>query len=277
MQANFPCNWIHGSSNCGLNQDPLIQIHQYGPDTFILRQNMCVHFEAPFLYLLFGDEKVFLQDTGATSAADRFPLRTTVDRLIAKWLLDHGRASIELIVTHSHGHGDHVAADGQFADRPDTTIVPLGTAAVSDFFGITTWPEEIVHFDLAGRMLDIIPLPGHIADHIAVFDHQTGILLTGDTLYSGNLYVQDWASYKASIKRLVDYSRIHRISHVLGTHIEMTNCAGVAYDFQSTYHPGEHELQLSVEHLYELHRALTTMGDDPTQQIHDDFVIVPVS
>ena len=260
MQADFPCTWIHGASDCRRNADPLIQVHQYDPDTFILRQNMCVHFEAPFLYLLFGRDKVFLQDTGATSAVDRFPLRPTVDRLISKWLSDRGRRSIELAVTHSHGHGDHVAADGQFADRPDTTTVPVGAAAVAGFFGITSWPDEVARYDLGGRVLGIVPLPGHTEDHIAVFDERTGILLTGDTLYPGNLFVQDWPSYKASISRLADYCQARKVSHVLGTHIEMTNCACVAYDSGSTYHPGEHELQLSVDHLGELHRALTAMG-----------------
>ena len=34
-------------------------------NTFVLRQSMCTNYEGPFLYLLFGSEKVLLQDTGA--------------------------------------------------------------------------------------------------------------------------------------------------------------------------------------------------------------------
>jgi hydroxyacylglutathione hydrolase len=49
---------------------------------------------------------------------ERFRLRNTVDQLITKWLLDHKLASIELIVTYSHGHGDHTGADHQFVGRP---------------------------------------------------------------------------------------------------------------------------------------------------------------
>jgi glyoxylase-like metal-dependent hydrolase (beta-lactamase superfamily II) len=258
-----------------LNRDPLIQVHEYSPGTWILRQNMCVHYEAPFLYLLVGDQRAFLQDTGATSDVDRFPLRTTVDQLISKWPSSYGRKSFELVVTHSHGHGDHTAADPQFSDRPDTTLVPAGVSSVREFFGIESWPDDIVTFDLGGRELDIIPLPGHISDHIAVFDRQTGILLTGDTLYPGNLYIQNWQHFKESIRRLVDFAQTRTISHVLGTHIEMTNRAGIAFDFQSTYHPEEHELQLSVDHLSELDRALASMGEDPVLEVHDDFVIVP--
>ena len=64
---------------------------------------------------------------------------------------------------------------------------------------------------------------------------------------------------------------------MLGTHIEMTNVPGVPFEFQSSFHPNEHELQLTVEHLDELDRALTAMGNHPVQETHDDFVIVPLA
>jgi len=31
--------------------------------------------------------------------------------------------------------------------------------------------------------MDIVPIPGHTDDSIALYDHRTGILLTGDTVY----------------------------------------------------------------------------------------------
>lgn len=57
------------------------------------------------------------------------------------------------------------------------------------FFGIAHWPEEIVPYDLGGRVLDIISIPGHDVNSIAVYDRQTGVLLTGDSLYPGRVYV----------------------------------------------------------------------------------------
>ena len=56
-------------------------------------------------------------------------------------------------------------------------------AAVSGCFGITNWPNQIAQYDLGGRVLDVVPLPGHEEAHIAVFDRDRGLLLTGDTLY----------------------------------------------------------------------------------------------
>jgi hypothetical protein len=55
----------------------------------ILRQNKAVHYEAPFLYLLFGSDRALLVDTGATPDPPLFPLRATVDRLLDGWLAAH--------------------------------------------------------------------------------------------------------------------------------------------------------------------------------------------
>ena len=68
-----------------LNRDPRIQVVQYNEDTFILRQNVCVHWEAPFTYLLFGNQGALLIDTGATAEANYYPLRTTVDAIVTRW------------------------------------------------------------------------------------------------------------------------------------------------------------------------------------------------
>jgi lysophospholipase L1-like esterase len=79
--------------------------------TFVLRQNKAVHYEAPFLYLFCGNDRALLLDTGATADPGRFPLRETVDAVLADWLADHPRTSCELVVVHTHAHSDHVAGD----------------------------------------------------------------------------------------------------------------------------------------------------------------------
>src|SRR5215469_13188010 len=78
--------WIHGSPSAKHNTDPDIQIHRYDEHTVILRQNKAINYEAPFLYLLFGEEKALLIDTGATAEAEFFPLRGTIDGLLEEWL-----------------------------------------------------------------------------------------------------------------------------------------------------------------------------------------------
>ena len=96
------------------------------------------------------------------------------------------------MVAHSHGHHDHVGADGQFSDRPATTVVPVDVDSVRTFFGFdTTWPSQVVSLDLGGRLLEIIGSPGHHEAAITIYDPWTRILFTGDTVLPGRLFAFD--------------------------------------------------------------------------------------
>ena len=70
--------WIHGSPSAEQNIDPAIQVFDYDEHTVILRQSMSIDREAPFLFLLFGNTRAVLIDTGATASADVFPLRRAI-------------------------------------------------------------------------------------------------------------------------------------------------------------------------------------------------------
>src|SRR5687767_10624791 len=107
--------WIHGSADCSSNKDPAIEAFQFDAATYVLRQNKCVHFEAPFIYVLFGEHTVFVQDTGATADAAQFPLYDVVQELVAERQARPGAERLRLLVTHSHSHGDHTAGDAQFS------------------------------------------------------------------------------------------------------------------------------------------------------------------
>src|SRR4029077_7138040 len=112
--------WIHGSEPCTANADPPFQVYAFNDDTVILRENKCINYEGPFIYLLFGQEKVFMQDTGAAPAANSgiaFPVRETVQKVIEDWAKKHGKSRMQLVVTHSHAHGDHTGGDPQFAGQ----------------------------------------------------------------------------------------------------------------------------------------------------------------
>jgi glyoxylase-like metal-dependent hydrolase (beta-lactamase superfamily II) len=226
------------------------------------------------MFLFIGEDKALLMDTGATEESDIFPLYETVKGIISDWSEKNGE--VELIVAHTHKHGDHSAADGQFEAKPNTTIIGLEIEDLKAYFQIANWPEEIVQFDLGNRLMNIIPIPGHQASSIAVFDGSTKILLTGDTFYPGRLYVKDWNAFSLSIERLVKFTNNHEVSTILGNHIEMTQTPGVDYPTGTTYQPKEHPLPLSIVELIELSEALKILGDKPTKEIHDSFIIYPV-
>jgi hydroxyacylglutathione hydrolase len=117
--GDLDVRWIHGSPRGKRNNDPLFQVHRYDRHTYVLRQSKALSAEAPFLYLLFGNDRAVLFDTGAVKKAEGNPLRETVDGIIDSWLADHPREDYHLVVAHTHGHLDHVAGDGQFGDRPE--------------------------------------------------------------------------------------------------------------------------------------------------------------
>jgi len=265
--------WIHGALG-----EPPIQVHWYDERTVIMRQAKSLNYEAPFLFLLFGDARALLLDTGATEDPELFPLRRTVDGLVDEWLARHAVSGhdldgYELVVAHSHGHGDHVAGDGQFADRPATVVVPRDLDAVREFFGFDDWPAQTVTFDLGGRVLEILGSPGHHQAAITVYDPATGILLTGDTVLPGRLYIADRAAYLSTMDRLVAFAAARPVTDVLGCHVEMTRKPRRDFPLGADYQPNERTLELTPAHLTAIRDATAKVGDRRGVYRYDDFII----
>jgi glyoxylase-like metal-dependent hydrolase (beta-lactamase superfamily II) len=201
-----------------------------------------------------------------------------VDRLIEQWRSKHDQAPVRLIVAHSHSHGDHHAGDDEFQSRLNTEVVGLAPAQVARFFHIANWPQDIGHYDLGGRVLDIIPTPGHEPAHIMVYDARTKLLFSGDMLYPGRLYVpvDQFSVFRASADRLAAFAAKHPIRALLGAHIEMTNTAGQDYGREAPTHPDEHLLPLSPRAIGELQQAVDKAGAVPVVDRHADFIVFPV-
>lgn len=261
--------WINGVSA----GEPQMQVQRYGDDTYVIRQSLRTNFEGPFLYLLFGNDRALLIDTGAGG----LKVRPTIDKVIAEWAARHHRTSIPLVVAHSHSHGDHHQGDAEFQDRRNTTVIGLYPKDVADFFKIADWPNQIVSYELGGRVLDIIPTPGHQSAHIMLFDRKTRLLFSGDSLGPYRLYIpiNEAISYRESIDRAVAFTKDKHVSWILGAHIEMTTKPGELVPDEAPSHPDEHVLQISYSNLPELQTALHAMGDNLVQQAHRDFVIFP--
>lgn len=263
-------SWIHGSLNCNQNKDPGLQVLKYNQTTYILRQNKCLNYEAPFIYLFIGSTRALLVDTGAEAPDQSFPLYETVRKILTR----NGKM-LPLVIVHSHGHGDHNAGDYQFKNKPDVELIPPSKKAVVEFFQLKHWPEDEAHFDLGQREITVIPIPGHDELSIAIYDAHTRWLLTGDTIYPGRLYVRDVEAFCGSIRRLKNFSSVHSISYLMGNHIEMTRTKGVDYPTGTMYQPEEHSLPLKPEVLEELSAACKRIRQNFVREIHDDFIIVP--
>jgi hydroxyacylglutathione hydrolase len=268
--------WIHGSPSAKHNTDPDIQVHAYDEHTVILRQNMAVNYEAPFMFLLFGARRAVLIDTGATASPEHFPIRRVVDDVMAQWQREHGMEDdYGLLVLHTHPHGDHVAGDGQFVGRPGTEVVGADLDSAWRHFGFVDDAQRVAPIDLGGRVLECFATPGHHEAAVTYYDPSTGILLTGDTVYPGRLYVNDWAAFRESIDRMIAFTEERNVTHVLGCHIEMTSRPGVDYPVLTTYQPDEPPLELTVSDLRDLRDGLVEIGERPERRAFDRFIIEP--
>jgi glyoxylase-like metal-dependent hydrolase (beta-lactamase superfamily II) len=270
----LPQKWTTGGPKC--MEIPEWQVHEYNPNLYMLRQSGCTDAEMPFLYLIFGKDKGLLWDTGSRNGN----LVPALQHVVHDWLERNHRTKIPLIVIHSHSHEDHVWGDPAIQALSDPampiTFVPAKVADEQSFFHISSWPEGLGEVDLGGRVLNIIPIPGHDVVSIALYDRQTGIVLTGDSLYPGRLYVRDFAAFQASTERLIAFLQGKPVAHVLGNHIEESNTPFLDYPIGSIYHPQEHVLELTFGTLLELEYALKAINGKPRRMAMRDFTVWPL-
>ena len=150
--------------------------------------------------------------------------------------------TLPVAVLNSHTHFDHVGGNSEFADvrnldepyslasargqigaslaaHASKTLdednvcgnLPVGVTRKYTIpkWRITAHVRDGERLDLGGRSLEVIRTPGHTPDSICLLDRGNGLLLTGDTYYSGEIYL--WASetnvagYISSIDKLVSF------------------------------------------------------------------------
>ena len=131
-------------------------------------------------YLIEGNEKAAVIDTGITTGARIMPMLQT---LTAKPMV--------LILTHAHiDHFHHM-------DEFETVYMCHDELTMPDWFlhemmaGKSLELRSTQHIDtnsiidLGGRSLEICKIPGHTPGSIAVFDRKDNLVFTGDAIGSG--------------------------------------------------------------------------------------------
>lgn len=189
-------------------------------------------------YLIVGEERALLFDSG-NGIGD---IKAVVDRL----------TTLPVTVLASHSHFDHVGGHWLFSDilAPDTPFTderakgrdnaavreeasaaalcaPLPPGVAEDNHHIKPFARsarvgEGTTIDLGGVTLEILAVPGHTPDSLALFDREHRRLFTGDSYYRGPIWLfapeTDLAVYEASIARLAALAP--RIDAVYGAHNE---------------------------------------------------------
>lgn len=258
--GSMDVHWDPGAETCPISHADPIEVHRYNAQTIILREKLCATWEAPFMYLLIGNTQALLIDTGDIADPNLMPLEARVMSLLP----GESAAKLPLLVMHSHGHLDHRAGDPQFEGVDGVKLVRSDLEHVRQYFGFADWPNGSAQIDLGGRIVDVLPAPGHHPAQLVYYDRNTGLVFSGDFLLPGRLLVDDLSAYEASAQRVAGFLKDRPVSFVLGGHVEK-NRSGELLPWQSTYHPDEHALQLTGEDVAALPGALRKFNGFYTQ------------
>lgn len=173
-------------------------------------------------YLIVGSKRALLFDTGMGISG----IHQVVDEL----------TSLPVTVLNSHTHADHIGGNAAFVrilgmDTDYTRQQAQGIAHADvqeevspaalcrslpdgidartyriPAFGIDQLIVDGHRIDLGGRVLQVLSIPGHTPDSIALFDAEAGFVWTGDSFYEGPIYLisaeTDLAAYARSVERL---------------------------------------------------------------------------
>jgi hydroxyacylglutathione hydrolase len=193
------------------------------------------YWQFPVSYLIQGEDRALLFDSGS----GRRDIRPVVK----------GLTGLPVMVTFSHPHFDHVGTHRRFArvamfDHPtlrsrvrDGYFTPslgqhlkLGRPR----FQVDEWWAIGDEIDLGGRELEVLYVPGHSPESMALLDRERGQLFLGDFLYNYELFIEDLDQYLDSSEALLSvtegsetlfgahgvprmpYARLEQLNQLLG-------------------------------------------------------------
>lgn len=204
--------------------DDWFKVHAVAPGVFAISEPRQA--EEVNSFLVTGSQRAVLFDSGLGVGR----IGAVVRRLTA----------LPVIVLNSHTHFDHAGGNREFEDvrnldlpysaasargemsGPLTAYAretlaegsvcgPLPAGVTSREYTIPTWRvaahvTDGERLDLDDRAVEILRTPGHTPDSICLLDRANRLLFTGDTYYSGEIYLwapeTNLADYQASIDKL---------------------------------------------------------------------------
>ncbi|MDD5792315.1 MAG: MBL fold metallo-hydrolase [Erysipelotrichaceae bacterium] len=180
---------------------PWFEVYDIGHDIIAIYEPY--HFQEVISYLILGQDKALLLDTGLGIGH----MRRCVEEIYKG----------DYLVFNSHHHFDHILGDYLFNDRLyvydhqemiNALSKPLASDYVKENFAPDQFADEapiksheyVYHpisfqtveeghiFNLGRRRLKVIATPGHAKDAIMLVDEENKLLFTGDTYYPAPLY-----------------------------------------------------------------------------------------
>lgn len=196
------------------------EVYEVEPDIWAIYEPY--QWQEVISYLIVGSEASVLFDTG-NGIGD---IRAIVDQLTDK----------PVRVINSHSHFDHIGGNYQFDEilsvstpftlersngiRSDALLMEVSPEALckslpagvlqqdhhTRAFSITRTIEDGDTIDIGGRSLEVVHVPGHTDDAIALLDRNAGYLWSGDSFYEGPIWLffpeTDLVAYRDSVAKL---------------------------------------------------------------------------
>ncbi|HHV95256.1 MAG TPA: MBL fold metallo-hydrolase [Clostridiaceae bacterium] len=146
-------------------------------------------------FLLSGTEKALLIDSGRNT-----PNAKQIAESITK---------LPIMLLNTHADPDHISGNGSFGyfymhpEEEDNYRAHGGVGSI-----LPVKENDII--DLGNRPLKIIFIPGHTPGSIAVLDINNRVLISGDTIQDGNIFMfkehRNLSKYVESLKKLSMYT-----------------------------------------------------------------------
>ena len=165
-------------------------------------------------YLIVGDNRALMFDTGCgeNEVKGNYKIKYIIDKI----------TSLPVTLIQSHFHFDHNQNIHEFEriafpDLPELRerVTPEGQFQFTqeDLFE-GDYPSEITvdewfpletDIDLGGQMIQLVHVPGHSDESVAIMIPSAGMILLGDFLYNGALFLfhnDDLLVYQQTVKHL---------------------------------------------------------------------------
>jgi glyoxylase-like metal-dependent hydrolase (beta-lactamase superfamily II) len=160
------------------------------------------------MYIIEGEERAMLIDTGTQCEALDETIRKITDK------------PLYVVITHNHGdHSGNIRYFDEVYMHPLDTVIPVKIP----FTGKYNWINDGDVFDLGGRIIEAIWLPGHTPGSIVLLDKTIGVCYTGDTFGSGQVWLQlmphlPMSTYYKSCIRMEEIMKEQHITKVYCGH-----------------------------------------------------------
>lgn len=185
------------------SSQPWFEVYKIEPRVYVFYEPG--QFEEAISYLVLGDKKAALIDTGCGIG--------NIKKLVEEF------TTLPVIVVNTHSHNDHIAQNFMFKeiaiyDAPNSREAARKGCSKEEMahliasgmvwkpfprefdpnnyfvppFKVSRWLKEGDTIDLGGRELEVFHTPGHSPDSICLLDADAKLFWTGDMFYTGAIY-----------------------------------------------------------------------------------------